>query len=242
MPSLAGMHLMGARLGEECVCITASDFRSSLFPSLYRIPSYMRWLLDEADLAPAYRWHRCFLQHLQARHPTSRWVLKSPGHIWHLGALVSEYPESLLIQTHRDPLRTIASTASMYVTLRGVTSDASDIKAIAAEWADYIFDGLDRSVRAREEGTVAADQIVDVTFRAFMGDPFGTVRSVYDGLGLELTAEAEARMRTFLAQHAQGQHGSHEYSFEATGLDEGELRERTQRYMTYFDVPSEPLD
>jgi len=32
-----------------------------------------------ADMAPAYRCHRLFLQHLQSRHPATRWVLKSPG-------------------------------------------------------------------------------------------------------------------------------------------------------------------
>ncbi|WP_131831719.1 sulfotransferase family protein, partial [Pseudofrankia asymbiotica] len=103
MPELQGMHPMGARLAQECVCITNADFRSTLFGTEYRVPSYMTWLLDTADMAPAYRWHRQFLQHLQARHPAHRWVLKSPGHIWSLGELLAEYPEALLIQTHRDP-------------------------------------------------------------------------------------------------------------------------------------------
>jgi Sulfotransferase family len=31
MPDLFGMHPMGARLGQECVCITTSAFRSILF-------------------------------------------------------------------------------------------------------------------------------------------------------------------------------------------------------------------
>ena len=64
-------------------------------------------------MAPAYRWHRMFLQHLQSRHPATRWVLKSPGHIWCLDALLAEYPNALLVQTHRDPLRIIASLASL---------------------------------------------------------------------------------------------------------------------------------
>ena len=36
-----------------------------IFPTQYRVPAYNRWLLHDADLAPAYRWHRLFLQHLQ---------------------------------------------------------------------------------------------------------------------------------------------------------------------------------
>ena len=241
MPDLLGMHPMGARLSQECVCITASDFRSILFATQYRIPSYARWLFDEADLAPAYRWHRCFFQHLQARHQTQRWVLKSPGHIWSLGELMTEYPGALLVQTHRDPLRIIASVASMYVTLRGVTSDSTSVEENAAEWADYILEGLDRSVTARQHATVAADRVVDVTFREFMADPFGTVRGIYDRFGLEFTTDTEARMRAFLVQNPQDKHGGHRYTFAATGLEEGELRERARRYQEYFDVPSESL-
>jgi hypothetical protein len=72
---------MGARLAQECVRITGADFRSMIFPTQYHIPSYARWLLHEADMAPAYRWHRRMLQVLQSRHPAQRWVLKSPSYL-----------------------------------------------------------------------------------------------------------------------------------------------------------------
>ena len=45
------------------------DFRSLIFPTQYRVPSYARWLLDDTDMASAYRCHRQFLQHLQSRPP-----------------------------------------------------------------------------------------------------------------------------------------------------------------------------
>ena len=91
--------------------MTGGEFRSMIFPTQYHVPSYAQWLIDEADMAPAYRYHRLFLQHLQSRHPRPRWVLKSPGHLWCLGALLDEYPNALLVQTHRDPLRIIARSA-----------------------------------------------------------------------------------------------------------------------------------
>lgn len=242
MPQLLGMHPMGAQLGQECVCITTSDFRSILFASEYRIPSYARWFFGDADHAAAYRWHRTFLQHLQHRHPTNRWVLKSPGHIWTLGELLNVYPGAQLVQTHRDPLRIIASVTSMYTTLRGVTSSVVDPTEIASEWAHYIIDGLDRSVTARENGTVGADQVVDINFRDFMSDQVGAVARVYDRFGLPFTDQVRTGVTDFLDSHPQDQHGGHRYTFAATGLDEGEWRERARRYQEYFDVPSERLD
>jgi hypothetical protein len=242
IPGFQAMHPMGALLPQECVRMTGGDFRSLIFPTQYRVPSYAHWLLDEADMAPAYRWHRLYLQHLQSRHPAPRWVLKSPGHLWCLGALLAEYPNALLVQTHRDPLRIIASLSSLMSVLRRLGSDEISQPENAAEWAGYLAAGLDRSVAAREDGTVPAGRVVDVQFRAFMADPFTTIREIYDRLGLELTETSEQRMRAFLAVNTTEKHGGHQYTFSDTELDIGEWRERTRRYQEYFDVPSESLD
>ena len=241
IPDFRAMHPLGARLAQECVRITALEYRSMIFPTQYRVPSYARWLLHEADMAPAYAWHRAFLQHLQSRHPTDRWIVKSPGHIWCLGALLAEYPNAFLVQTHRDPVRIIASLGSLVSKLRSLSSDDTSIPGAAAEFADYIIEGLDRSVTAREDGTVAAERVVDVQFDEFMADPFATIQRVYDMLDIELADATEARMRQFLAEHPQDKYGRHHYTFAATELDEGKLRERLHRYQEYFGVASEPL-
>src|SRR6185369_10119154 len=102
----------------------------------------------------------------------SRWVLKSPGHVWALDALLTEYPNALLVQTHRDPLRIMASLSSLVARLRSLASDDSTVPGAAADFAEDIMEGLDRSVTARENGTVPAGRVVDVQFRKFMADPF----------------------------------------------------------------------
>jgi hypothetical protein len=89
------------------------------------------------------------------------------------------------------------------------------------------------------DGTVAPERVVDVQFRAFLADPFATIHAGYDRLGLELSPEAERRMRAFLAANPHGKHGGHRYRFADTALDAGALRERARRYQEYFDVPSE---
>jgi hypothetical protein len=242
IPGFRTMHPLGPRLAQECVRITATEFASLIFPTQYRVPSYATWLQYEADLAPAYRWHRWYLQHLQARHPGERWLLKSPAHIWHVRALLDEYPGALLVQTHRDPLRIIASVSSLQATLRRLASDDTDIADIASEWAPYIMEGLNRSVTARLDGTVDPERVVDVQFDEFLADPFGVVGRIYDRFGLELTADADDRIRAFYADHPHEGPGAHHYTFADTGLDEAEWRERARGYQEHFGVRSERLD
>ena len=242
IPGFTDFHPLGARLAQECVRITGGDFRSMIFPTQYDVPEYNRWLLYEADMAPAYRWHRIFLQHLQSRHGSDRWLLKSPAHLWCLGALLDEYPDALIVQTHRDPVRVISSISALVALLRRMSTDHSSIPRAAELFSEDILLGLDRSVAARRDGTVPADQVVDVQFGEFMADPFATIGTVYDRLGLTFTAEAETAMRGFLATHpGDGGGGGSRYTFADTGLDAEEMRERSRAYQEYFDVPSEPI-
>jgi hypothetical protein len=240
IPGFTAFHPLGARLAQECVRMTGGDFRSMIFPTQYRVPSYARWLLWEADMAPAYRWHRRYLQHLQSRHGCGRWLLKSPGHLWSLGALMAEYPDAVVLQTHRDPLRVVASVSALTALLRRMACDDPMITEVASEFTEYIFEGLDRCVADRQRGTVRSDRIVDVQLGAFVADPFATIRGIYERLGVALTPEAEQRMRSFLAANP-GDGGGHRYRFADTGLDAGALRERARAYQEHFDVPSEAV-
>src|SRR4029079_5578041 len=108
IPGFATFHELGALLAQEDVRIFNSDFKSMIYPLQFEVPPYNRWLLHEADMTSAYRWHRRFLQHLQSEHAGDRWVLKSPVHMWHLPLLLAEYPDAMVVQTHRDPLKVIA--------------------------------------------------------------------------------------------------------------------------------------
>ena len=240
IPDLKAMHPIGPLLAQECVRITAMDLRSFIFPTIYHVPAYAQWLL-ETDMASGYQWHRGFLQHLQSTIPVNRWILKSPGHIWALDAMMKQYPDARVIQTHRDPLRTIASVSSLACTLRTFAAEQTPIEAVSREWAEYVIAGIDRSIDARESGIVPASQVVDVQYQAFAADPIATVAAAYDQLGLAFTAEAESRMRRFLDTQPAHEHGGHHYTFARTGLVEDELRERTSRYQDYFGVPNEPL-
>lgn len=242
IPGFTSFHELGAQLAQEDVRIFCSDFRSMQYSLQFEVPGYNRWLLHEADMRPAYRWHRRFLQHLQSGHRGERWLLKSPAHLWCLPDLLAEYPDAVVIQNHRDPLKVIASISALGASLREMTSDSFDVRTLAAQYSEDIMVGLERCLTARRDGPFAPGQVVDIRYQDIRADLLGGVARIYDEIGLELTAETEARMRTFLAAHPGDQAGSlKRYSFTETGLDEDELRERARPYQDFFEIESEPL-
>ncbi len=117
----------------------------------------------------------------------------------------------------------------------------TSIPDLATEWVDYLVEGNDRSVTAREDGTVPAGRPIDVHFSALMRDPWGSIAGVYEQMGMTLDSEAKDAMRVFYRDNPPDKYGVHRYSFSATGLGVGEVRRRTQRYEDYFKVSQEAL-
>jgi Sulfotransferase family len=241
IPGFQAIHPSGPQRGQECVAIIAGDFRSLLFSTAFHVPSYSRWLVWEADMTPAYRYHRKFLQLLQWRHGGERWLLKSPAHQWCLSTVFAEYPDATIVHTHRDPLKVVASTASLTAHLQRMAREQTSIPEQAAEWVDYLVEGNDRSVAAREDGIVPAKRAIDLHFRALMSDPWGTIAGVYEQLRMALRPDVKDAMRVFYDENPADKHGVHRYTFSATGLEVGEVRLRTRHYEDYFEVPQEPL-
>lgn len=239
MPGVEGMHRMGAQLPQECVSITADVFASMLYNTIYRIPTYAQWLATEADMGPIYRYHRRMHQLLQWRCPAQRWVIKSPAHLWSIEALLKEYPDAKLVQTHRDPLKIVSSLVSMTAVMRSAYGGGIDRDDLAHEWSNSCSFALNASLKTRRSGAIAPQQIVDIQFGAFMKSAEAEVERIYDAFGFEFTPAFAQRIREYLKTNSAEKHGGHKHQFSNTGLDYAKEREKVQAYQDYFGVPSE---
>ena len=239
MPGFMKFHPMSARGGQECVRMTAGTFCSMIFTTQYRLPNYHRWLMHEADHTVAYRYHRKYLQHLQSGVP-GQWLLKSPAHLWELDKLLAEYPDAILVQTHRDPLVVISSISALCAHLQKLASDGASVQRAAGQCSGETILGLERAMTMIDSGVVEPDRIIDVQFADFMKDPFSTIKTIYARLGRELTPVAQERMRAHLTENP-GDGGGSRYTWADTGLDAAALRERVRPYQERYHVPTETL-
>lgn len=239
LPGFQAIHPTGARRGQECVAITSADFRSMLWPTVFNVPSYARWLFHEADMSSAYRYHRQFLQVLQSQYSAERWLIKTPAHQWHLAEMLAAYPDATIVHTHRDPLKVVGSVASLMAVLQCLGTDEPSIPALAPPWLEHLLDGCQRMMDAHTTGLLGPDQVIDIAFADVVTDAIEVVRRIYHRIGRPLTAETEQAMIQFLAENPSNKHGVHRYSFADTGLDPATCRERASAYQAFFDVPSE---
>jgi hypothetical protein len=234
-PEFRKIHPTGADLPEECLVIASHAFVSFQFQTMYDVPSYETWL-EQHDLHDSYVWHRRFLQQLQWKWPARRWVLKAPAHLFGLAALLAVYPDAGIVLTHRAPLEVVGSLASLTVALRSTFSDDVDPIAVGEEMTERWSRALFGALALRDAGGVPASQVADVLYPDLLRDPIGVVRAIYDRFAIELTQEAEERMRAFLARNPKNKSGQHRYTLEEFGLDAERETERFAAYAQRFGL------
>lgn len=239
IPEFRAIHPMESTGPNECVVLLAHEFQSVHFETQAYLPSYAAWN-DGHDQRNAYETHRLILQLLQWRFPGERWSLKSPAHLGQLDALAAVYPDAQLVWTHRDPATVLASLVSLNTTLHRVFTDRFDLSAVAGRWVDWMTGVLERGMRFRDSHDGGPSPVfADVHYRDLVADPVRAVRRLYEQLGRELSAVAEARMRAWMEANPPGRHGRHEYSLEQFDLDPAAVVERFASYRDGFDVTSD---
>jgi hypothetical protein len=215
-PAFFAIHPAEADAPEEDVLLLDCTFMSTTPEATLHVPSFAAWL-EEQDHTRAYEDFRMLLRILAHERGPSCFVLKTPHHLEYFDVLRSVFPGVRIVQTHRDPARTLASFCSMVWHGRGVFSDDVRASEVGAHWSRKIGRLLERSIAVREN---AGDEgFVDVSYYDLIEDPVRTVRRLYDSLGLEFTADVERRMQKTRDENPQHKYGRHRYRLEDFGLD-----------------------
>ncbi len=221
-PEFMGIHYMDATSVEECWRILRQTGKSLSYESLANVPRYSAWLAEQ-DWTDAYARHKQNLQMIGLNDPDQRWVLKNPSHLAALDALMSVYPDALIVYTHRDPVTSIASACS----LSAETTVGHSTTFVGDTIGRTQLDMLARSYRAFWEARERYDaaQFVDVDYQAFVADPVGTTRGIYEAFSIEWTADVDAAVTAIDDESRQGgRRPKHRYDLADYGLTEDQVR------------------
>jgi hypothetical protein len=227
-PRLKAMLPLSPTSPAECQFFMGYDFKSQVFQATIRIPDYSRWLVQEADLVPTYRYVKRVLKLLQWRCPPYRWRLKNPSHMLFIDALDKVFPDARFWMTHRDITRVIPSVVDLYQELSRAYTDRIDIDHIAALNIEAWELGLHRVAAFRAAGH--DDRFFDIGFAEFQQAPIEAIARLYTFLGETLTADARARMEAWRRDTPRDKHGGHDYDAADLGVDLDALRARFAFY------------
>jgi hypothetical protein len=235
-PDFFAIHPVEAEAPEEEVILLDYSFLSTVAEATLHVPSYATWL-ESQDQTPAYRYLHKMLRLLQWQAGGDRWILKTPHHLEWLDTLLAVFPDARVVQTHRDPLRTLASFCSMIAHGRGVFSDRIHPDVVGAHWWRKTQRQVDRAMASRDRAP--AGTFLDVSYYDLMADPMAQVQRIYDFIGRRLDAPIRAAMAAARQENPQHKHGTHRYQLADFGLDHGRVDAGFAAYRARHNIPRE---
>jgi hypothetical protein len=229
------MHLHELDSTSEDVPILGYEFKAQSFTT--PTPSYHAWW-RESDMRPAYGYLLRVCKLLQSRRPPNRWLFKAPHYVFHLEHVLAAFPDARFVVTHRDPVKTIPSWASLLSSLQPKGSlERVGPAVLAARAAEHQAIGMRRMMEAR--AWIGEDRFLDVHHHEFVADPMGVLERVYAFTGMTLAPETRRRMLTWADDNKPGTRGKHVYTAQQFGLTEQSLREQFAFYTDAYGVKLE---
>ncbi len=235
-PDFLAVHPIEHDAPEEDVLLLDASFMSQAPEAMMHVPSYSRWL-EGQDHARPYEYLVTLLKILQWQRPGRSWVLKTPHHLEHLDVVLDVFPNVCVVQTHRDPKKSVPSFWSMVAHARGMLSDQVDPDEIGTHWLRKTERMLKRSMNVRRARTGGV--FLDVPYRDLVRDPLGELRRVYESAGVAFTEAAEDAATAALTRNPKNRYGRHVYSPKDFGFHNRALDEAFGFYRRAYGIPDE---
>jgi hypothetical protein len=223
-PEMLNDHMHEVDAVEESLFLLAATFCSNHFPEQWHVPSYDAWY-RQSDEVPSYMWLADTHRLIGADAPGRRWLIKNPTDIFSIRAVLTAFPDAMIVQTHRDPVEATPSLVNLLANVRRMYEEENfDPELLIRRDAEFWELATRRveAAKAREPG-----RYLDVDFRDFTRDQMATIHRIYDYFGLVLASPVEDEMRRWLADNPRREtsNSGPKHRAEDFGMASGELAE-----------------
>ncbi len=230
IPEIMSLHPMSLDQPDEEVIILGQLFSSTMLESSYYIPSYAAWLMHQ-DRQKPYEDLYEILQSFQWQDPARKganWVLKTPGHLMALEAVLKVYPDAKIVMTHRDPVDTVASYCSMMETLYRMGSVSITPKMIGAFWLERLHEWTKIFMQTRLNADAA--RFIDVKYTDLLEAPIAVGEKVLASAGIEITAAITNGMGDWIEGNKREARAPHQYDMSDFNLTKTQIEDKFSAY------------
>jgi len=231
-PEALTIHPWDYKGADEEILLLEHTFFSTVPESFMRLPTYSKWV-ESQDHIHAYAQLKKMLQYLQWQNPgrdKRRWVLKSPHHLGFIDKLLKIFPDSKVIQTHRDPLKTVPSFCSMCSNLFEPLTNSYDKNEIGRHWAHKLAKVLNHCM---EVSNLNKENFLNLEFKKMIQDPILEMEEVYNFIDEDFNDQAENAMNAWKEEN-QHEMGAHQYSLEEFGLESSFIDSYFSEYINQY--------
>ena len=231
-PEALDIHPWDYKGADEEILLLEHNFLSTVPESFMALPSYSEWI-EEQDHTLAYEDLKKFIQYLQWQNPgreKKRWVLKSPHHLGFIDKMISVFPDAKIIQTHRDPIKTVPSFCSMCANLFEPLTTNFDKVFIGKHWSNKLTRALNHCMNISEQHP---NNFLDLEFLNMIKDPIDEMKKIYEFIGESFGEKTEVAMEAWREENKH-EMGAHKYSLEEYDLTESQINNNFAKYQQKY--------
>ena len=231
-PEALDIHPWDYKGADEEILLLEHNFLSTVPESFMALPSYSEWI-EEQDHTLAYEDLKKFIQYLQWQNPgreKKRWVLKSPHHLGFIDKMISVFPDAKIIQTHRDPIKTVPSFCSMCANLFEPLTTNFDKVFIGKHWSNKLTRALNHCMNISEQHP---NNFLDLEFLNMIKDPIDEMKKIYEFIGEPFGEKTEVAMEAWREENKH-EMGAHKYSLEEYDLTESQINDNFAKYQQKY--------
>jgi hypothetical protein len=171
---------------------------------------------------------------LQHQSGGGRWILKTPDHIFAIGALQTVYPDARFIFVHRDPMEVLPSVARLTEILRQPFTRKVDLLQIGRQVSESWARGAKLLIETSEKMRGSPGRIFHVRYDHLTREPFEVIAAIYHHFRFSMSDQAELAIKREIAARPGGGYGRNRYRFEDYGIDTGTVRKQYDDYVDHF--------
>lgn len=230
-PTFFSIHPVEYDSPEEDVLLNDMTLLSAVAEATMHVPTYSRWVAAQ-DHNLAYDWMKKMLQILQAETTPKTWVLKTPQHLEYLDVVAQQFPQAVIIHTHRHPKECIPSFCSMVYHSRKIFSKEVDALEVAEHWVNKNVYMLQQAIKTRQNYPNL--QVIDVAYQDLVKAPITTAKKIYEQIGRPWSDALEVDFNNALLQNKKDKYGQHHYNKADFGLTDQSIEDTFDFYVKQY--------
>jgi hypothetical protein len=227
-PVFFSIHPVEFDSPEEEILLNDMTLLSAIPEATLNVPSFSKWVAAQ-DHRIAYDWMVKMLQVLEWKKASKTWVLKTPQHLEYMDVVTQKFPDSYIINTHRNPKECIPSFCSMVYHSRKIFSKEVDPIAVADHWVNKNISMLKHTMAVRKNNPNL--KIIDLYYTDLIKDPIACIQNIYAQIGRPWDARIEAELKQATIRNKKNKYGKHEYNMADFGLTNASIEEDFSFYL-----------
>ena len=234
IPELMSIHPMDIEQADEEVIILGQLFSSSMLESTYFVPNYANWLTKQ-NPGKSYSDLIEILQSLQWQDSSRKnksWILKTPGHLMSLGAVIKYFPMAKIIMTHRDPVSTVPSYCSMESALYKMNTNAISDFEIGNYWLDRLSEWLNNFIEVRN--SIPDDRFIDINYSDLVEAPEKIGAQVLKSIHVNDDILTKEMMENWINANKRENREKHNYKLSDYGLTNESISNKFKDYIKKY--------